>query len=185
MYSSSIYHLSLVIIWSCIDATRPIPPNVWRHSPASYQISSNPRRNGRGRKEPRAKAAGPRFVATNLQQANHSTALEGPVPHHNSQFSSESPPQEPPSDEIMAEAPDSPPAEYTGNNSASASSASNSQINGEAGPKAAHSTAGSTWNNKKFQEEYQRAEGQLADQNWDASKYCLLTPVPRMSLISI
>lgn len=85
----------------------------------------------------------------------------------------QSPPREPPSDQIMAEAPDSPPAEASNNNNLAGPSQSSSsgQTNGSGGvTKISSGAPGATWNNKKFTEDYLRAEGTLVDRDWDASK---------------
>jgi len=76
-------------------------------------------------------------------------------------------------------APDSPP-EMTANNPFSSPQSSFSQpvgtsqstpqrANGDT--KVNHGAPGSSWNTKKFSEEFERAHGQLLDANWDHTKY--------------
>jgi hypothetical protein len=74
----------------------------------------------------------------------------------------------------MMEAPDSPPDAHhaAANQSAPLSSgqgANGSRANGET--KTNHGAPGSTWNNKKWHDEYERASNQLLDQDWDNSKF--------------
>ncbi|RDW66266.1 hypothetical protein BP6252_09901 [Coleophoma cylindrospora] len=86
----------------------------------------------------------------------------------------QSPPREPPSDQIMAEAPDSPPAEVSNSNnfvSASESSSSNQVNGGGSAAKISSGAPGATWNNKKFMEDYHRADATLVDRDWDATRY--------------
>jgi len=71
----------------------------------------------------------------------------------------------------MMEAPDSPPETF--NNSFDGNS--NSQAAGgnrasSESSKVNHGAPGSSWNTKKFREEYDRVYNGLLDQNWDHSK---------------
>jgi hypothetical protein len=77
----------------------------------------------------------------------------------------------------MMEAPDSPPDTHhaAANQSISLSgpqTASGSRANGET--KTNHGAPGSSWNNKKWHEEYERASSQLLDQDWNhgESDFC-------------
>jgi len=88
-------------------------------------------------------------------------------------------PQEPEStDQIMAEAPDSPPeishlpapAQSFTTHLTSSAQPTSSRVNGEAA-KVNHGAPGSTWSTKKYQDEYDRACSSLVDQNWDNRKY--------------
>ena len=80
----------------------------------------------------------------------------------------------------MMEAPDSPPETshlpVLANSSQLSSSAqtNSNRVNGESNTKVSHGAPGSTWTTKKFQEEYERANTQVLDQNWDASESPLL-----------
>ena len=76
----------------------------------------------------------------------------------------------------MMEAPDSPPDAHhaTANQSAPLSAsqaASGGRTNGDS--KTNHGAPGSSWNNKKWHDEYERASVQLLDQDWDHSGFCL------------
>jgi hypothetical protein len=80
----------------------------------------------------------------------------------------------------MMEAPDSPPElSYAtlANQSFSAQTPSSSQqsnsgrVNGEANAKVNHGAPGSSWQTKKFTEEYERAQNALLDQNWDHGEF--------------
>lgn len=44
-------------------------------------------------------------------------------------------------------------------------------MNGESSAKVNHGPPGSSWTTKKFQEEYERANTQVLDQNWDSSEF--------------
>lgn len=69
----------------------------------------------------------------------------------------------------MMEAPDSPPEmQHVAPSSSQAQSSSSTRVNGET--KVNHGAPGSSWNTKKFDEEYARAYNQLLDQNWDQSE---------------
>jgi hypothetical protein len=78
----------------------------------------------------------------------------------------------------MMDAPDSPPEQSHhnfGTQSFSslppASQQSNSgRVNGEGAQKVNHGAPGSSWNTKKFNEEYDRAVNTLLDSQWDHSK---------------
>ncbi|KAL3420803.1 hypothetical protein PVAG01_07248 [Phlyctema vagabunda] len=92
----------------------------------------------------------------------------------------QSPPREPASsDQVMAEAPDSPPefhnmTAHHFQNPANSSSTVAPHLQGNNGgsgsvgaPKLAQGAPGATWNSKKFIDEYQRTELLLTDLNWD------------------
>jgi hypothetical protein len=76
----------------------------------------------------------------------------------------------------MMEAPDSPP-ETSHTAAANSSQPSSSQqtnsnrVNGDGNAKVNHGPPGSSWTTKKFQEEYERANTQVLDQNWDSSEF--------------
>ncbi len=76
----------------------------------------------------------------------------------------------------MMEAPDSPP-EHVMLSPTSTSQAPSSQqtanlvrANGDSNAKVNFGAPGSTWQTKKFMDEYERAENQLLDRQWDHSK---------------
>lgn len=74
----------------------------------------------------------------------------------------------------MMEAPDSPPDTHQtmANQSAPLSGSQavgSSRANGDTKPN--HGAPGSSWNNKKWHDEYERAYSHLLDQDWDASEF--------------
>ena len=76
----------------------------------------------------------------------------------------------------MMEAPDSPPDAHhnpaVANQSASLAASqtgTGSRANGET--KANHGAPGSSWNNKKWHDEYERASCQLLDQDWNHGEF--------------
>jgi hypothetical protein len=81
---------------------------------------------------------------------------------------------------MVMEAPDSPPETNqvpTANHSAALSgsqTAASSQVAGGnrgSETKINHGAPGSSWNNKKWQEEYERSYALLLDQNWDPCEF--------------
>lgn len=94
-------------------------------------------------------------------------------PAGESSYQNDIPAQE---DYPMMEAPESPPDVHHNAAVANQSAAlAGSQIgpgnraNGEA--KTNHGAPGSSWNNKKWHDEYERASSQLLDQDWNHSKF--------------
>ncbi|TAQ88517.1 hypothetical protein B7494_g3157 [Chlorociboria aeruginascens] len=75
------------------------------------------------------------------------------------------------SDQVMMEAPDSPPevSPHAGPAAVSPTQQHPSSRNGE--PRINHGPPGSSWNTKKFQDEYDRVYNGLQDQNWDHTRY--------------
>jgi hypothetical protein len=77
----------------------------------------------------------------------------------------------------MMEIPDSPPEQHSMFSPTSASQAQNSQqasnptrTNGDNSAKVNFGAPGSSWQTKKFNDEYERAESQLLDRTWDHSE---------------
>jgi len=80
----------------------------------------------------------------------------------------------------MVEAPDSPPdashlpaVNQLFSSISSPQQSTSNRVNGVNGEttKCNHGAPGSSWSSKKFQDEYERAYGQLLDQGWDMKKY--------------
>jgi hypothetical protein len=76
-------------------------------------------------------------------------------------------------DELMLEAPDSPPdferspTQSFAGQPANAQASSSSRVNGESSSKVNFGAPGSSWQTKKFNEEYDKMESQLLDKNWE------------------
>lgn len=74
-------------------------------------------------------------------------------------------------DETMIEAPDSPPEPErspTQSFAGQPSQPSNpNRVNGESGAKVNYGAPGSSWQTKKFHEEYDKMESQLLDKQWE------------------
>lgn len=74
----------------------------------------------------------------------------------------------------MMEAPDSPPEQhtvfsptYSSQAQSSQQAANSARTNGDNSAKVNFGAPGSSWQTKKFNEEYERAESQLLDRQWD------------------
>jgi hypothetical protein len=92
------------------------------------------------------------------------------------------------SDQIMMEAPDSPPETQNSSADPSFSSqapsgsqqnnqqANTSRSNGDSAAKVNHGAPGSTWYTKKFYDEFERASNSLQDQNWDHGMFFIFAP---------
>ncbi|PMD48705.1 hypothetical protein L207DRAFT_505750 [Hyaloscypha variabilis F] len=81
------------------------------------------------------------------------------------------------SDQDMVEIPDSPP-EHVMFSPTQASqphgtqqAGNSARANGDNNAKVNFGAPGSSWQTKKFNDEYERAENQLLDRNWDHTKY--------------
>jgi len=76
-------------------------------------------------------------------------------------------------DEPMLEAPDSPPdferspTQSFANQPANSQPSSSSRVNGESSSKVNYGAPGSSWQTKKFNEEYDKMESQLLDKIWE------------------
>jgi len=82
------------------------------------------------------------------------------------------------SDQDMMEAPDSPPEQgimfsptSTSQAQSSHQAANHARANGDSNAKVNFGAPGSSYSTKKFMDEYERAENQLLDRQWDHTKY--------------
>lgn len=81
------------------------------------------------------------------------------------------------SDQVMMEAPDSPPEtshvpQQSSNQSQSSGSAqqanTSGRVNGDSGTKVNFGAPGSSWQTKKFNDEYEKTESMLLDRQWES-----------------
>ncbi|CAD6447156.1 5e86d77e-1ec0-4bea-b748-283f758c186d [Sclerotinia trifoliorum] len=79
--------------------------------------------------------------------------------------------QESHQEDLMMEAPDSPPDLYAHNYSFSDTPVTTPSKSVAPQDKINHGSPGSSWTSKKFREEYDRAWDALVDRNWDGKKY--------------
>ncbi|KAM0140419.1 hypothetical protein ACHAP3_002724 [Botrytis cinerea] len=81
--------------------------------------------------------------------------------------------QEPHIQDHEMEAPDSPPELYSAPSHNSSDTPVTTPSKNATQEKVNHGAPGSSWNSKKFKEEYDRAWEGLLDRNWDGSKFLL------------